>query len=145
MDAKPVVAKLAGARVLLAEDSPDNQLLLGTVLERAGATVDRVQDGYEAVERALAVQPDLILMDIQMPKMDGFEATQRLRRAGYAKPIIALSAFATRGVRDRCLAAGCTAYVSKPIRTDELVEILSRHAKTPCFAWRDQQSPESRP
>lgn len=128
MDARPFIARLADTRVLLAEDSPDNQLLLCTVLEQAGATVDRVQDGYEAVARALALQPDLVLMDIQMPKMDGYEATQRLRRAGYMKPIIALSAFAMRGVRERCLAAGCTDYVSKPIRTEELIELLSRYA-----------------
>ena len=114
-------------RILLAEDGAHNQRLLSTILRQAGAEVSLANNGQEAVEAALrardAGQPfELILMDMQMPVMDGYAATQRLRGAGWLGPIIALTAHAMDGDRERCLAEGCDAYETKPVRADRLVE-----------------------
>ncbi|MFY9342672.1 MAG: response regulator [Planctomycetota bacterium] len=117
--------RLAG-RILLAEDGVDNQRLLSTILGRAGATVQIAADGVQAVEMAMASaaagQPfDLILMDMQMPAMDGYGATRALREQGWRGPIVALTAHAMEGDRDRCLAEGCDGYETKPVRVDQLL------------------------
>ncbi len=111
--------KLAG-RVLLAEDGPDNQVLIATVLRRAGAEVTIAPNGRIAVEEAMAALEsgapfDVILMDMQMPEMDGYAATAKLRVANYAGPIVALTAHAMAADRARCLAGGCDEYLTKPI------------------------------
>lgn len=101
--------------ILVAEDHPDSRDALKTLLEAMGYGVRLAADGREAVSEALAAQPDLILMDIMMPEVDGLEATQQLRKAeGFRQvPIVALTAM--EGARDRALAAGCDDYVTKPI------------------------------
>ena len=119
-------------RILLAEDSPDNQRLIAFLLRKAGAEVEVVGDGAAAVDRARgehdADEPfDVVLMDVQMPNMDGIEATRTLRELGYNRPILALTAHAMRGDRERCLAAGFDDYASKPINRGELLRIVSRH------------------
>jgi len=139
--------KKLGCRVLLAEDIPDNQRLISAVLREAGAEVTIAQDGQEAVEKALATCPergkrhsdlaepfDVILMDVQMPALDGHEATRRLRREGYTGPIIALTAHAMRGDRQECLDAGCDDYLTKPIDRKKLLEAVAR-----CVSRRHQQ------
>jgi PAS domain S-box-containing protein len=118
-------------RILLAEDSIDSQRLIRFVLERAGARVHAVGDGREAVaafEQARdAGEPfDLVLMDTQMPEMDGFEATRALRAAGAATPILALTAHALAEDRARCLAAGCDEHAGKPIDRVELIATCRR-------------------
>ena len=125
-EAKP----LAGRHVLLAEDGPDNQRLLTISLEQAGASVIVCSDGLAAIESintpATARRPDLILMDMQMPVLDGYAATRRLRDGGCTIPIIALTAHAMDGAREACVSAGCTDYLSKPIDRRALAE-LARH------------------
>ena len=118
-------------RVLLVEDSPDSQRLLGTLLRRMGLDVELAPNGRRGCERALAAleqdEPyDVILMDMQMPELDGYAATQQLRAAGYAAPIIALTAHSLQDERERVLAAGCDDYATKPIPREELRRLVER-------------------
>ncbi|MBC8114505.1 MAG: response regulator, partial [Candidatus Saccharimonas sp.] len=125
--------KLTG-RLLLAEDGPDNQLLIGSFLRKCGADVTIVDDGRKAVDAALASLAesapfDMILMDMQMPVLDGYAATRELRNNGWLHPILALTANAMSGDRQKCLAAGCDDFATKPIDRRRLVaqvqELLS--------------------
>jgi len=116
------------ARILLAEDNVVNQKVAIRLLERQGHSVEVVENGAEAVEAAKRGGFDVILMDLQMPNMDGFEAVGHIRRheAGTANhvPIVAMTAHVLRGDRERCLAAGMDAYLPKPIRAGELLELI---------------------
>jgi signal transduction histidine kinase/CheY-like chemotaxis protein/HPt (histidine-containing phosphotransfer) domain-containing protein len=125
--------KALTCKVLLAEDGVDNQLLISTHLSRAGARVTVAENGRIAADMAMAAllagDPfDVILMDMQMPEMDGYAATSELRRKGYKAPIVALTAHAMAGDRERCLAAGCTDYLTKPISRAKLVDAVASHA-----------------
>jgi signal transduction histidine kinase/ActR/RegA family two-component response regulator len=125
----PVYARAARPlAVLVAEDSPVNQLLVRRLLEKAGHQVTIVDTGVAAIEAVARARFDAVLMDVQMPEMDGFDATSRIRAAengGRRLPIIALTAHAIQGDRERCLAAGMDAYVSKPIRPELLFASLA--------------------
>jgi CheY-like chemotaxis protein len=123
--------RLSGA-ILLAEDGPDNQVLISTLLRRAGAAVTIVENGRLAVDRALAAERDgqpfgVILMDMQMPELDGYGAAAMLRSKGYRRSIVALTAHAMASDRERCLAAGCSDYLTKPIQRDTLLRVVSGH------------------
>lgn len=115
---------LAGLRILLVDDSDDNQMLIGHFVKMAGADVQLASDGETAIQMALKSNFDVILMDIQMPGMDGVEATTRLRRCGFAKPIIALTAHAMLAEKERCLAAGCNKHITKPINREFLITAI---------------------
>jgi signal transduction histidine kinase len=119
--------RLGNLRVLLVEDSPDIQSLVKRLLRVNGASVQVASNGREGLEKALNSEFDAILMDLQMPEMDGFEATRQLRERGYTKPIIALTAHAMKEERERCLARGFTDHVSKPIDHHQLEQTLFHH------------------
>jgi two-component system, sensor histidine kinase and response regulator len=121
---------LAGRRILLAEDARDNQRLVSLMLTRAGASVDIAENGLLAIELARFAEPryDVILMDMQMPEMDGYEATRTLRASGYNGPIVALTAHAMSGDAERCLAADIDEHHTKPIDRARLLEVCSRLA-----------------
>ena len=119
-------------RLLLAEDNLVNQKIACRVLEKQGHHVTVAADGRQAIA-ALAREPfDVVLMDVQMPEMDGFEATAAIRAAeqgtGRHLPIIAMTAHAMQRDRERCLAAGMDDYISKPLNTPLLLEMLQRFA-----------------
>jgi CheY-like chemotaxis protein len=119
----------AGLRVLVAEDNPVNWRLLEVQLARLGARATQAADGARAVELAAEQDFDAILMDCQMPDVDGFEATRRIRALAGTRgrvPIVALTANALTGDRERCLAAGMDSYLAKPVRREELAAALAR-------------------
>jgi len=118
-------------RVLLAEDNPTNQRVALRLLEKLGVRADAVANGLEALAALAAIPYDLVLMDCQMPELDGFETTRRVRDRGsavlnHAVPIIALTAHAMKGDRERCLAAGMDDYLSKPIDPKAIASALER-------------------
>lgn len=120
---------LKGLHILLVEDVPDIQALIERIIVKKGGSVTIANNGVEGVQKGLEVQPDLILMDIQMPLLDGYSATQQLREKGYNKPIIALTAHTLPDVRKKCLESGCTDYIAKPMRIDELVRKIEQVLK----------------
>jgi signal transduction histidine kinase/ActR/RegA family two-component response regulator len=119
---------LRGIKILLVEDIHENQVLLKRYLEKRGAKLTFADNGKEGAEKALEENFDVILMDIQMPVMDGYEATQFLRTQNYKKPIIALTAHVMREDRQACLDSGCNAYLSKPVKINELVPTILKFA-----------------
>ena len=138
LERAPVAAQVHGlsGRVLLVEDGPDNQRLISGILRRAGLHVDIAADGAIGCELALlsssTAEPyDVILMDMQMPVLDGYTAVQRLRAAGYGGAIVALTAHAMAGERERCLALGCNDYATKPIVREELLQQIAAHLGKP--------------
>ena len=119
------------ARVLLAEDHVDNQRILVYHLKRGGLTVEVAQNGLEAVEKAMHGSFDLILMDMQMPALDGYGAVRVLRRSGYQGKIIALTAHAMLEDRGRCLEVGCDDYLSKPVDPHRLISKIDEVLRQP--------------
>jgi CheY-like chemotaxis protein len=120
------------SRILLAEDGTDNQRLIAFMLRKAGADVTVAENGLVAVDFALAAENagnpfDIILMDMQMPFMDGYEATRRLRTAGLKLPILALTAHAMVEDRRKCVDAGCDGYITKPIEANSFFKIIGSH------------------
>lgn len=109
-------------KVLVADDKDTGRELVRTILERSGHQVFEASDGEEAVSEALRIHPDLIILDIHMPGLDGFEVIEKLRNEDRFSntPIIALTASAMMGDRERAMAAGFTGYITKPIRLEAL-------------------------
>ena len=124
---------LAGLDILVAEDGLDNQRLVRYLLEKAGAQITIVGDGKRAVQRLLdePAEPfDIVLMDMQMPVMDGYQATRTLRERGYAGPVIAVTAHAMDGDRQKTLDAGCDDYATKPYHPPQLLSLIRRYTST---------------
>lgn len=124
------VYPLMGKKILVADDSIDNQLLALQYLKKAGASVMIVNHGQEAIDATSKDEYDLILMDMQMPVMDGYTATTQLRKMGYHAPIVALTAHAMKEDLDKCLSAGCTDYLSKPFRGERLTAMAAQYCRT---------------
>jgi two-component system cell cycle response regulator DivK len=118
-------------RILYIEDNPDNRLLVRRVLQADGYTVLEANDGQSGMTVAAETQPDLILMDINLPEIDGYEVTARLKQLpGISHvPIIAVTANVMKGDREKTLAAGCDGYIQKPIDIDLLPEQIERFLK----------------
>ena len=116
--------------VLVVEDNPANRMLIDTLLKKHGLAATLTENGKQAVEAALAGDFDLILMDMQMPVMNGYEATTLLREKGLTVPIIALTASVMVGDRQKCIEAGCDDFLSKPINRLHLQVVLGK-ALTP--------------
>jgi PAS domain S-box-containing protein len=117
---------LTGTSILVVDDSPDNCSLISYILSRAGAKVDTKNDGRSGCEQALKAKYDLVFMDIQMPRMDGFEAAEYLRAHEFHQPLVAITAHAMKGDRERCLNAGFRDHMTKPIDRKLLLDIAAR-------------------
>jgi signal transduction histidine kinase len=121
---------LQGLKVLVVEDSHDNQMLISTYLKKEGAHVSLASNGQQGIDAAMTEDFDILLMDIQMPVLDGYGATKNLRSLNYKKPIIALTAHAMKEERIRCLESGFTEFLTKPVQRDVLIKVVSVFAKT---------------
>jgi two-component system cell cycle response regulator DivK len=118
-------------KVLVIEDNEKNRYLISFILKGAGYEVVEAITGEAGVEMAIREHPDLVLMDIQLPGIDGYEATRRIRAspADDKIPIIALTSYAMTGDRERALAAGCTGYVEKPINPDTIMDEIQKYLR----------------
>lgn len=121
-----MAARTKPGKVLLVENNEDNLQILADYLTFKGYVVEAARNGREALECAAVAEPDVILMDIQMPEMDGLEAIRHLRQmaATVHTPIIAVTALVMPGDRERCMAAGANHYISKPISLSEMLDLL---------------------
>ena len=127
---------LTALKILIVDDAKDNRVLLGHIFRNTGADIEFAHDGMQAIHAVLAANETaepfaLILMDMQMPVLDGYAATARLRAQGVTTPIIALTAHALEGDRDRCLAAGCDDYITKPLNRAQLLSTCTRLTTNP--------------
>jgi signal transduction histidine kinase/ActR/RegA family two-component response regulator len=113
--------------VLVAEDDKTNQMLIKSLLRKMGLEITIADDGKQAVQKALEEQFDLIFMDIQMPYMNGYEATEILKAGEISAPIIALTAHAMEGDKEKCIKAGCDDYLTKPIDREKLMELIGKY------------------
>ncbi len=113
-------------RILIVDDNEDNRDVLARRLQRRGFDIATANGGREAVKQASDDAPDLILMDMNMPELDGWQATGQIRANGISVPIIALTAHAMQGDRERAIEAGCTDYHTKPVELDKLMELIEK-------------------
>jgi len=113
-------------KVLVVEDNERNMYLISFILEKMGHRVLQADSGEKGIELASREQPDLVLMDIQLPGIDGLEAAKRIRQSGDV-PIIAITSFAMTGDRERLLAAGCNGYIEKPINPETIMEEIAAY------------------
>ncbi|HVK61381.1 MAG TPA: response regulator [Bdellovibrionales bacterium] len=118
---------LEGVRVLIVDDSADAALLVGRMLKGVGVNVDIANTAIDGIEKAVSNSPDVVLMDIQMPEVDGNEATRRLRRRGFVRPIVALSAHVMRADQEEAIRAGVNEFLMKPVSRRALIEQINRY------------------
>ena len=115
------------AKALVVEDNQTDQILIKLILQKNGIEVTIAEDGAHAVEKALENHFDIIFMDLRMTEMSGLDATKKLRKNNIAVPVIALTASAVHGVDEKCFAAGCDDYLTKPIDRQKLIDILTKY------------------
>lgn len=120
-----------GKKILVIEDNDQNRYLFSFILEKNGYQVIAARDGLEGVNKAKAEKPELILVDIRLPKLDGYEVTRQLRELPEFKsvPIIALTAYAMKGDQEKTLEAGCDGFIPKPIIPEEFIKTVSSYLK----------------
>jgi CheY-like chemotaxis protein len=129
--ASPQAAGFAGVRILLVEDNPINQNVAKGILEQAGATVSVADNGELAIEALRAGGYDLVLMDVQMPVMDGYSATRLIREElGLTLPVIAMTAGVMESEREQCIAAGMDDFIAKPIDVEQMFATIQRHLRS---------------
>ncbi|MDK9718281.1 MAG: response regulator [Trichlorobacter sp.] len=118
-----------GKRILYIEDNEQNMYLVTFLLEKHGYSVSPATDGQEGIDKAAAEKPDLILLDIQLPKMDGYTVARNLRNNPdlAATPIVAVTSYAMAGDRDKAMAVGCNGYIEKPINPDTFIQQVEQH------------------
>jgi len=121
-----------GKKILVVEDNEQNRYLFSFILENNGYRVIAARDGLEGINKAKEEKPDLILIDIRLPVVDGYEVTRRLRNLTEFKPvpIIALTAYAMKGDREKVLQAGCNGYIPKPIIPEEFIKVVNSYLKS---------------
>ncbi|MGI9628998.1 MAG: response regulator [Longimicrobiales bacterium] len=124
--------RLGGLRILVVDDGADNQLLFSLYLTQQGAEVTLAGDGADGLQATIDIASDgsffhVILLDMQMPVMDGYELARRLRDSGYTRPVVALTAHSADKERSRCLEAGCDDFVTKPLPPEALIEAVLRN------------------
>jgi CheY-like chemotaxis protein len=118
-------------KILVAEDNPSNQKLIELLLSKLGYSCEIAEDGQKALDAVGSERYDLILMDMQMPNVTGYQATEEIRSMGLDVPVIALTANAMKGDRQKCIEAGCDDYLSKPINRQQLENIVNKYIKLP--------------
>lgn len=132
MDQLNSLPNLSGLKILIADDCEDNQFLLTHFLKRKGAIISTSSDGNEAVEKASAENFDVILMDIQMPFLDGYQALEKLKSLGIQSPVLAVTASSLREEKNKLINAGFAGYVAKPLDRELLLKtIINLTQKTP--------------
>lgn len=133
---------LTNLKILVVDDSRDNQILFHRLFTARGANVSLASNGREGVDRAIAGEFDLVIMDIQMPILDGYGATKELRAKGYSQPIIALTAYAMQEEKERCVSLGCDAHLSKPVNVDLAIKTIKEVISKPLnrFVGRDLEA-----
>ncbi len=118
-------------KILVIEDDEQNRYLFSFILEKNGYQVITARDGLEGITRAREEKPDLILLDIRLPVMDGYEVTRQMKELPELKdvPIVALTAYAMKGDKEKTLEAGCDGYIPKPIIPKEFIEVVNSYLK----------------
>jgi CheY-like chemotaxis protein len=125
---KPIESEISGLKILIAEDDEHSEMLISNILDEAKNDIIKVRNGIEAIEKSQNIPNlDLILMDIRMPGLDGYEATRRIRAFNKEVIIIAQTAFGLSGDREKAIEAGCNDYISKPINSKQLITLIKRH------------------
>ncbi len=116
-------------KILVVEDNAENLYLVTFLLEKSGYEVIAARDGFEAVENTKSEKPDLILMDMQLPEMNGYEATQKIKQIAEIShiPIVALTSYAMPGDKEKALAIGCVSYIEKPFDPDTFVSEIEKY------------------
>ena len=134
-------------KILVVDDNETNLYLIRFIMDKIGCDIVEARDGYEGVEMALKENPDLIIMDIQLPGIDGHEATRRIRASELPKdlPIIALTSFAMPVDKELALAAGCTGYITKPVNVQSFIAEMNKYlAEMPSSTGEDDASKANR-